>query len=68
MFDFPTQDYAIKYCNDNSLVLGCRYFIVDLSYQSVYIITDTSKVKLGKIFFEQYFKIDLRTINLEKLI
>ncbi len=73
MFDFPTQDYAMRYCTDNGLELGNTYFIIEqdsslLNDSYVYIITDYVNVEVGKTFFKQHFKIDLRTINLDKLI
>lgn len=70
MFDFPTQDYAIRYCTENGLVLGNTYFIIEQPDEhNVFIrISDDKNVLVGKTFFKQHFKIDLRTINLDKLI
>jgi hypothetical protein len=70
MFDFPTQDYAMRYCTDNSLVLGNTYFIIEQPDEhNVFIrISEDKNTLVGKTFFKQHFKIDLRTINLEKLI
>jgi hypothetical protein len=70
MFDFPTQDYAMRYCTDNGLELGCIYFIIEQPDENnVFIrISDDKNTLVGKTFFKQHFKIDLRSINLEKLI
>lgn len=70
MFDFPTQDYAIRYCIENGLVLGNTYFIIEQPDEhNVFIrISDDKNTLVGKTFFKQHFKIDLRTINLDKLI
>ena len=71
MFDFPTQDYAIRYCTENGLILlGNTYFIIEQPDEhNVFIrISDDKNTLVGKTFFKQHFKIDLRTINLEKLI
>ena len=70
MFDFPTQDYAMRYCTDNGLVFGNTYFIIEQPDEhNVFIrISDDKNTLVGKAFFKQHFKIDLRTINLDKLI
>lgn len=70
MFNFPNQDYAIRYCKENGLFLGNTYFIIDQPDEhNVFIrISDDKNTMVGKIFFKQHFKIDLRTINLEKLV
>jgi hypothetical protein len=70
MFDFPTQDYAIRYCTENGLILGNTYFIIEQPDEhNVFIrISDDKNTLVGKTFFKQHFKIDLRTINLDKLI
>ena len=69
MFDFPTQDYAMRYCAENGLVLGNTYFIIEQPDEhNVFIrISDDKNTLVGKAFFKQHFKIDLRTINLDKL-
>jgi hypothetical protein len=70
MFDFPTQDYAMRYCTDNGLELGNTYFIIEQpDKNNVFIrISEDKNTILGKAFFKQHFKIDLRTINLDKLL
>jgi len=70
MFKLPTQDYAIRYCTDNGLELGNTYFIIEQpDKNNVFIrISEDKNTIVGKAFFKQHFKIDLRTINLDKLI
>lgn len=70
MFNFPTQDYAIRYCNDNGLQLGGTYFIIEQPDENNIFISDGGDkiAVVGSTFFKQHFKIDLRTINLDKLI
>jgi hypothetical protein len=70
MFKLPTQDYAMKYCTDNGLELCNTYFIIEQTDKNnVFIrISEDKNTIVGKSFFKQHFKIDLRTINLDKLI
>lgn len=70
MFNLPTQDYAKRYCETNGLQLGGTYFIIEQPDENNIFISDgTEKIAVvGSTFFKQHFKIDLRTINLYKLI
>lgn len=70
MFKSPEQEYAKKYCKENGLLLGNTYFIIEQPDEhNVFIrISDDKNTLVGKTFFKQHFKIDLRTINLDKLI
>ena len=70
MFKLPTETYAIKYCEENKLILGEVYYLVEQpDMNSVFIkISDNKASTVGKVFFKEHFKISLRTININKLL
>lgn len=69
MFKFPIQEYAQKYCNYHGLTLGNTYFISDKNDNiNIDIIVSNNKVTVGREFFRQHFRKDLRRININKLL
>lgn len=64
MVKYPKESYAYNYCKSNGFILGGVYYLSKHNDNYVFI----ENAGLGIKFFEEYFKIDLRTINLEKLI
>lgn len=69
MFKFPTQKYAQEYCNCNGLVIGNSYFVLNQKDNiNIDIIVSDNRVTVGREFFKQHFKKDIRIINLNKLL
>lgn len=72
MVKYPvSKTYADVYCKSNGLFLGESYYLSkSFDNDTVYINinVDNKSVDIGIKFFEEHFKIDLRTINLEKIL
>ncbi len=72
MVKYPvSKTYADVYCKSNGLVLGESYYLSkSFDNDTVYINinVDNKSVDIGIKFFEEHFKIDLRTINFKKLL
>jgi hypothetical protein len=68
MVRYPDQGYAYSYCKSNHLILGGIYYLSEYNDNFIFLMIDDKSVGIGRTFFKEYFKIDLRTINLEKIL
>lgn len=72
MFEYPISrpgynEYAEQFCQENNLILGNSYYIKNKDKTFITILVGNNKVDVGIIFFEEHFKKDIRTINLDSL-
>ncbi len=67
MIEFPTENYAMEYCTDNGLYIGCVCYYVGILNGFVMLKTD-HKFEVGSEFLTEYFKKNLRVENLKVLL
>lgn len=67
MIRFPKEKYAMDYCKDNGLYVGCicKY---NEKFSNSSMLETHVEFSVGSLFLSEYFKKSFRFENLEKLL
>jgi len=68
MTKWPSSEFAIKYCEENGLYVGCIVSYIRNDALSSYLKNGNIEFSVGVDFLDNYFKKNYRKQNLKKLL